>query len=282
MSAFYLISIILGVVFQTVIKKPFTQKTQGKGVFFFGFLTSLAAMLFFAVSSGGFSWNSGIVIYAVLFALAYAVATVFNIAAIACGSLSLTSLITSYSLLIPTFYGLVFLKDKIGAGLFPGLALLIISLFLINKTSADSPITLKWVVCVVLGFVGNGMCSVMQKAQQHAFNGAYKNEFMILALAIVAVILGIFVVAKERKDIKFVASAGWHVALACGIVNGIVNLFVMILSGIMPVSVMFPLISAGGIIITYLISRFFYKEKLTKTQFVGFLIGIASVVFLNI
>ena len=29
----------------------------------------------------------------------------------------------------------------------------------------------------------------------------------------------------------------------------------------MPVSLMFPMISAGGIIITYLVSRFFYKEK---------------------
>ena len=64
--------------------------------------------------------------------------------------------------------------------------------------------------------------------------------------------------------------------------NGIVNLFVMILSGKMPVALMFPLISAGGIIVTYIVSRFFYKEKLTKMQFAGFILGIASVVFLHI
>ena len=66
------------------------------------------------------------------------------------------------------------------------------------------------------------------------------------------------------------------------LVNGVVNLFVMILSGIMPVSIMFPMVSAGGIIVTYLVSRFYYKEKLTKMQFAGFLTGLASIVFLNI
>ena len=47
MSVFYLITIILGVTFQNVVKKPYTQKTNGKGLFFFGCLVSLSAMLFF-------------------------------------------------------------------------------------------------------------------------------------------------------------------------------------------------------------------------------------------
>ena len=56
----------------------------------------------------------------------------------------------------------------------------------------------------------------------------------------------------------------------------------MILSGKMPVSLMFPLISAGGLIVTYIVSRFFYKEKLTKIQFIGFIFGLMAVVFLNV
>lgn len=282
MNVFYLISIILGVAFQNIIRKPYTQKTSRKGVYFFGLLSSLAAMLFFIITSNGFEWNKGLVVYSVFFALSYIVGTVFNLAAVAYGSLSLTTLIISYSLMVPTIYGLIFLNDPIGVGLFPGLTLLAASLFLINPKSADTPLTPKWIICVFLAFIGNGMCSVVQKMQQVAFNGAYKNEFMILALAMVVLILSLFVIIKERKEIKVFAKSGWHLALACGVANGIVNLFVMILSGIMPVSLMFPMISAGGIIITYLASRFFYKEKLTKTQFVGFIIGIVSVVFLNV
>ena len=62
----------------------------------------------------------------------------------------------------------------------------------------------------------------------------------------------------------------------------IINLFVMILSGKVAASVMFPLISGGGIILTYLISKFFYKETLSRRQFVGFILGLLSVIFLSL
>ena len=240
-------------------------------------------MLFFIFTSKDFIFDSGLIIYAILFGISYAAATLFSVMAVAQGPLSLTTLIIAYSLMLPTFYGLIFLKDPITVGFIPGLALLVISLILINKKSTDSPpITVKWIKSVVLSFLGNGMCSVFQKAQQVKFDGAYKNEFMILALIFVCIILGFFVILKERKEIKFFAKAGTHLALFCGIANGITNLFVMILSGLIPVSLMFPLISAGGIIVTYVVSKVFFKENLTKAQFIGFILGIASVVFLSI
>ena len=201
--------------------------------------------------------------------------------AIAYGSLSLTSLFISYSLMIPTFYGLI-IGDSIGKGFIPGMILLVISLFLTNKSDEKAKISFKWIIFVVLSFVGNGMCTVVQKIQQVASNGAYKNEFMIVALAIVTLVMLIMTLFKEGKEIKFYAKSGWHLALICGLLNGMVNLFVMILSGRMAVSLMFPLISAGGLVVTYLVSKFCYKEKLTKMQFIGFLFGLAAVVFLNI
>jgi drug/metabolite transporter (DMT)-like permease len=282
MSILLLISIILGVSFQNIIKKPYSIKAGGKGVYFFCLLTSLAAMLFFAVTAGRFEWDPGIVPYAFLFAVSYATASIFSLEAVSCGPLSLSSLVISYSLLLPTLYGLIFLKEPIRPALIPGLVLLVVSLFLINQKNDSAPITFKWIIFVVLAFFGNGICTIAQNMQQREFDGAHKNEFMIIALAIVALILLFFVIVKERKDIHLVAKVGWLPAIACGIVNGAVNLFVMMLSARMAVSIMFPLISAGGIIITYVVSKFVYKETLTKLQFAGFITGIVSIVLLNI
>lgn len=118
--------------------------------------------------------------------------------------------------------------------------------------------------------------------QQVAFQGAYKNEFMIAALAMVFAALLTMTLLKERKEVKVYARAGAHLALICGLLNGTVNLFVMILSGRMPVSLMYPLMSAGRLMVTYLVSRFLYKETLSKTQFIGFLAGLGAVVCLNL
>ena len=284
LSIFYLISIILGLAFQNIAKKPYTDKVGGKGVYFFSLLTSLGAMLFFIVTSSGFEWEPGLILYSFMFALSYGLAIVFMTVAVSCGSLSFTSLVVSYSLMLPTVYGLLWLHDTMSVGFIPGLVLLAASLVLINKKGegAHSRITFKWVVSAFLSFLGNGMCSVVQKMQQVQFDGGYKNEFMIIALAMVTIMMAVLFIVQERKEAKSYAVAGWHLALGCGVMNGIVNLFVMILSGRMPVSLMFPLISAGGIVVTFLVSKLFYKENFTKSQLAGFIIGTVSVVFLNI
>ena len=86
----------------------------------------------------------------------------------------------------------------------------------------------------------------------------------------------------ERKHFADYAAGGWHLALGCGILNGAVNLLVMILSGMMSVSLMFPLVSVGGIVVTFFVSKFLYKEKLTKAQYLGFSLGITAIILLNI
>ena len=126
------------------------------------------------------------------------------------------------------------------------------------------------------------MCSVVQKMQQVAFDGAYKNELMVGALLVVVLILGALTLTKERKDLKENLKAGWYLAPLCGIANGLVNLLVMILSGRMPVAIMFPLISAGGLLLTFFFAIFIYKEKLAKRQFLGFAFGLGAVILLNI
>ncbi len=280
-SVVYLLSVILGVSAQDVTKKRYTQKSSN-GTFIFGAIMSLAAMAFFALLGGEMEWELGFLPYSLGFAVAYSLVTVCGVSAIACGPLSITALVISYSLMLPTLYGLIFLGDPVTVGLVAGIAFLVVSLFLVTKKNKDAPLTLKWGVYAVLAFVGNGMCSVVQKMQQDAFDGRYKNEFMIAAYAMVAVVLFVFALVKERSVLKQNTKAGWYLAILCGAMNGMVNLFILILSGRMPLSLMFPLVSAGGIILTYFISKFVYKETLTKMQFVGFVLGIGSVVLLNI
>lgn len=156
------------------------------------------------------------------------------------------------------------------------------SLFLINEQGEKTKIRFKWILYVLLAAVGNGMCSVFQKMQQVRFDGAYKNELMIIALVAGAIGLSIVALVQERDEIMPCVKAGWLFAILGGVCNGIVNLFVMILSGKMSASLMFPTISAGGIVVTYIISKYFYKESLTKKQFVGFVLGIVSVILLNL
>jgi hypothetical protein len=97
-----------------------------------------------------------------------------------------------YSLIIPTIYGLC-IGEPASPFLYVGLALLFVSLLLVNleKKGAEKKITLKWIIFVLIAFVANGACSTVQTIQQRTFEGAYKSEFMIIALLTSVVAIGV-------------------------------------------------------------------------------------------
>lgn len=283
METVLLLSIIGGMLMQNVTKKIFNRKQQGKGVYLFSAVSVLAAAVFFVcVGEKPLQFDAAWLPYSLGFAVSYGMATVGSFLAIQWGSLSLTSLATSYSLIIPTLYGLLFLDEAGSSYLYIGIVLLLISLVLINTKKGDMQISLRWAVFALIAFLGNGICSTVQKVQQTVFHGAAKNEFMIVALLVVAIFLFVISFGSEKKDWGDCLKGGSGWMVLCGLANGAVNLFVMILSGKMPASVMFPLISAGGILATALVAKFGFREKLTVKQYLGMLLGTGAVIFLNL
>ena len=64
---------------------------------------------------------------------------------------------------------------------------------------------------------------------------------------------------------------------ACVAVNNKFNLY---LSGVMDSAVFFHIVNGGGLVLTTLAAVLLFKEKLSTKQWIGVVLGIASVVFL--
>jgi len=292
---FFLFIVVLFISAQNILQKQYNVKTQASNVFSFCGLTCFFALLFFVVSaffniqfhesslivnkSSGINLTPDIAIYAVGFAITYTAANFGSFLALKHGPMGITLLISSYSLIIPTLYGIIFLKDPIRYTTYIGLALLAVTLFLLNFKNEKINFSLKWLVCVTLSFIGNGMCSTVQRMQQVAFAGEGKNELMIVALIISTILF--FTIALIRKE-NFNIKQSLPYAAPKGIANGIVNLFVMALQVVIPTAIFFPVVSAGGIIIGFFVSLFVYKEKLSKIQYFGYALGVMSIVLLNL
>ncbi len=286
LNSIFMILTVCTLSLQHICKKAYSKKLDGKAVIIFSAFSSLVAALFFIFQINfPFQMDIKVLPYSFLFGLGYGSAVLFSVLAISCGSLALTALISSYSLIIPTLYGLIFKGDEISAFLIIGLLFLMISLFLINFVNEKDnsiKVSLKWIIFVAISFFGNGLCSTVQNVQIADFGGEYKNEFMTVALLFVVIALLIVSFFTERDSILPAVKNGSIPIIICGLANGACNLLVMILSARLPASVMYPLASGGGIILTYCISRFWYKEKLSLMQNIGFVLGVASVVFFNL
>lgn len=283
MEALLLLSVVFCVSAQHITKKIFTKKVENAGFTFSAASVFFALIVFIIAGIGKFSFDPAIIGYSIVFSVSYSAALIGMFFAISSGPLSLTSLLVQYSLILPTFYGLFVLKESADIPLIIGLVLLGVSLILVNiESKEEKKITPKWLIFALLSFVGNGLCSVTQKAQQIKFDGMYKNEFMIIALVISVIAPLVLAVIFERNQMGTAIKKGFFPYAVCGIANGLTNLFVLILAEKMSASVMYPIISAGGIVLTALISIFVYKEKLSVQQKIGYVLGTGAIILLNI
>ncbi len=282
------VEVILGIVvlclsLENVFQKMYNCNTNPQRIGIYGFnLISIVAglIIFLLMPKSEKELPFDIYFYAGAFAVAFLSARYFKLRAIGEGSLSLTSLITSYSLLIPTFYGVFFLKESLTTLNIAGMILLFISLYFVSEAKGSGAISGKWIVFIGIAFVGNGMCSTIQKLYQLKSGGEFKAEFMIIALIIIAVALLILTVFKEKSIPVPKPKNGSGLAICLGVANAVVNMLVMMLAKY-PAAIVFPTIQGGSIVIIYLISKFCFKEKLSINQNVGFCLGVFSIVFLN-
>ena len=285
----------LAVTGQNIFKQKFNDKCKS-GTFFFTGMIALFAMAFFIVINRDPYYSAKLIIPSAAFALSYASATFFAVLAIRYGSLAKSCLIISFSLLVPSFYGILFLHEPISLELILGTILLIVSLVLINyqkeeiveeeeaeeKASKKAP--LKWYIFVALAFLGNGMCSTVQKAKQQIHGTEGDNLFMIVALAMVAVLMFVLAICtrEERTTIRETVRHGFLWAILCGVANGLTNYLVILLNLKLPASTLFPVISSGSLVLSFLYSVFVVREKFSTRQYIGFLIGVVSIVLLNL
>lgn len=284
MSAVLLIICLIANSSQNILKKQYNNKVK-QGVFCFNAISGFFALLFFAIPAfvNGFEFHAGLLSYAVVFGISFVSTLVSIYLAILWGGFGISSLVYSYSTVIPTLYALLFLNEQMTTLLGIGFVALVISLFLTNTDrSVAEGASMKWIVALIIAFISNGMCAVTQNVQQIAFDGAYKNEFMVIALVIVEIVLWVLVLWKDRPFIKESLQKGMIPAATCGVCNGATNLLVMVLLGMMASSILFPAISAGGIIISFVFSVLVYKESFSVRQGIGVVFGIVALVLLNL
>lgn len=285
-----LISVLFTSTVQGIFAKEYFVKGKNTSPVLFSFVTVVMALLYFVITGIGkldFTPIMEYLPYSAAFALCYGLTTWGSKSALKHGPMALGTLFGACSLLIPTFLGIFILGDPmLPPQRIVGLVVLFASIAIANLKKEDQRITFLWIVFVVLSVAGNGFCAFTQAAQVKFQQGKYGNEFMITALAFVAIALGIAAFAgRSRETIKAQTSEKhlWIFAILSGLANGFTNQMVMLLvANKMPQSIIQPTVSAGGLVLTLLAAVLLYKEKQSKAKYAAFALGAVSLVLLNV
>lgn len=290
---------------QGTLIKLFGDKRPGAEITY-TLVSAVCALILFgviAVASGS-QFNSGSLLYSLFFAICYAGSTITYVLAVGCGSLAITTTIHSFALIIPTLLGFLVWNEPINTMKIIGIILFVLSLSLVGEKAEGEDakkMSAKWLVLMVISFFCEGLAPVAIKMHSIALGEKVASESngMFMAAAYAMAVVGILVAAVLKEGrVKIPADDACSkpknfmldslkialpFAAAGGLFNGLYNFMNTVVSNNnFNVSVFFPVISAGQLILTCLIAMVFFKEKLTAKQLFAIGFGIVAIVLLNI
>lgn len=266
------------------IKKYNSKHDKGGSVF--TAIVSLFSMIFFLITDkGGLDFRLSILPYGIISGICYCTASLATFVALGCGPFGISKLLLSYTGIFSISYGLFFRHETPGIFALIGIALMLVSIYFNRspKKENEQKASFKWAACIILTIICSGMFGVLQKLQQDVFNNEVNNEFMIISLGISAIALFIVGFIKDGKNTLYIFKNGATYASVAGLSNGLTNFINIIVNG-MPInfSTLSPLRTGLGMIITFLISTFVFKEKLLKRQIFGVLLGTLALILINL
>ncbi|MBE5751210.1 MAG: hypothetical protein E7357_02235 [Clostridiales bacterium] len=274
---------------QSLASKQYVVQTADRkdSEYFYNFIMSSSRLILFAVwISFGFHFDWTTFLFAIGFAVGACLNQIGGLLATKNGPLSLTNLLIQLSLIIPILYGFIFWDEQITPLSIIGLVLVIVALFFILKQNKDKPkenkISLKWLIAVLVSVGGNAFAVIVQKQQQIVCNGQYMQTLLFFSSAFVfAYFFIVYLLRCKRCDNRSLLK---HAYLPCagGLCNGGVNITTMFLATRLSSQIVYPILALCSIILTQIAATFLYRERLTKWQAVGLLLGTVAIVLLNI
>lgn len=234
--------------------------------------------------------------FTVVFGVAFGAVTVLqgvtNMVALRVGPMSYTMVIISFSTLISALSGVIFFDEELGWAQIAGIVLMLASFVLAANDNAGNKANIKWLILCLLAFAATGGIGIMQKVHQSSEYRDELNAFLIVAFVSAAVFCSIFIMVIKKRERRFSDPNGreskskkqfWislGTMLTCGVSVAVNNKFNLYLSGVMDSALFFPIVNGGGLVLTTLAALLLFKEKLSKKQWIGVIVGIISVVFI--
>lgn len=285
MGLVYYILIIVATATQSAVCKRYSH--MGGDVKIFNTLKAgVAACLLAIIAIPNFTWHLPTVIYGLIYGVLITISMYVGYMALSLGPMALTSMLTSFSVLLPLVWGVTMGQEKMSVMQGVAVILLLAAILLTNgdKLRAKQEKKTKyglWLLFVAATFFSYGVSSILQKVYQINYPDGRSQDFMFYSMALCAIVYMILSLVKtplrEWKHNK----GNWWGALA-GVATMIVNLFTLLLAGEENASLLYPAVSGGTLLASLLCGKLIFKEKLKINHYIALILGLAAVVLLKL
>lgn len=273
-------------------KKTSGLVTNSQSYFLYGtYSYTLAGLIAFVMLL--FDGMSGFSLPAVgisaLGAVSLAVSLFCSIEALKSGVMVLAAMAGSAGLLLPCIAGIFMFNEPMKPMQFIGIALLIFSGWLLigyskEQTGSFTPRTL---LLLIGSMLSNGSVMLAQKMFSKYLPDTSVSIFSFLTFGLIGIgmFIGLVPSLLSQSGRAKIAAVPKHVFLY-GTISSIILLAINQLATLagrnVPSAIMFPINDGGATIITAITAAIFFKEKLTVRSVCGLILGIGSLIVINL
>ena len=256
--------------------------------------SSLVGVLLFLCLSGFRVTLTPIsLLYAALLALVMIPYYMIGIRVLSLGSLAIYSMFMMLGgMLVPFFYGILFLDEGVSIGKLLGTVLLCVFIVLqaiwqkpedARQVNGKAGKYLFFLLCLLIFFI-NGLTGVIAKAHSISDGAVDEMSFTVLSCALTALfglLMLLFPLFKNKAETLCAMRIAFRgkpliitVLLGAAAYGG--SFLQLLAAGNVPASVQFPLVSGGVIVLSALVSAFCLCEKLSKKEWISTLGAFAA------
>ena len=246
-------------------------------------------LLLWSAAAGRLAFSREVILYGLLYGLLLFFFQIFKLSAMSSGPVSLTNLIGASSFLISSAYSYFILKDRINPLCFAGMLLLIFSLYLCidlkgKATGNNMKLTPRWLFLSLCLFLVGGVIGILYMYFNKSPSADRIDPMMLLASGVSSLLLlaaSFGAKAAERTPAPRLPKSALKYLFAVGVSGCIYMRLNIGLVRLIPGVLLFPLTNTSIILLSTVVGRFFFGEKLNHRQFAGILLGLAAIVFIG-
>ncbi len=244
--------------------------------FFFTAISSVVWLVVLAPLADFGKLNKIELIFGIIYGTVQAMFLFFKMKAMSSGPVSITSVVSNCSMVLTTLLGIIIFSEKVTILQTVGSVLILLSVFLCIDPKSDMKMTFKWKIYCVFFFIFAAAVGIIFKLfSPYEASGANMMSVAAISMVIYLLILS-FAIEKKPKPKRI------HIwfAIICGILSCFYNRINVFLTGALPSVVFFPIFNGSIVLFSSISGALIFKERLSKKQFSGILLGILAIIIL--
>ena len=191
-------------------------------------------------------------------------------------------------MIMPLLVSYFYYNEKLSTYRIIGIILTIATIICVTDGKSGNKTNKKWLIFTVLAALSNGAIGITQKIFNASIYAVEREAFIsssyILAFCLTLVIYFVICLSNKKKEERKTAKINAKIFIYIALVGGILAVFQWINNYALTIidgTFFFPVYSGGSIILSSLVGVIIFKDKLTKKQLIGIILGVMSIVLMN-